>query len=50
MRRLAERCRTRIDTLKAQREALTQTLAELEELERTALERLRNVEGAPTAS
>ncbi len=50
MRRLAERCRKRIDMLKAQREALTQTLAELEELERTALERLRSVEGASTAS
>jgi DNA-binding transcriptional MerR regulator len=46
MRRLAERCRERIDTLKAQRDALTQTLAELEELERQALAKLTTTEMA----
>lgn len=37
MRRLAERCRERIEDLKAQRDALTQTVSELEDIERQAL-------------
>ncbi len=36
MRTLAEGCRTRIDALNLQRQALEQTVAELEELEQTA--------------
>lgn len=37
MRTLAQRCRSRIDALNLQRLALEQTVAELEELEQTAL-------------
>ncbi len=37
MRTLAARCRSRIDALNLQRQALEQTVAELEELEQTAL-------------
>ncbi|MDJ0278217.1 MerR family DNA-binding transcriptional regulator [Sphingomonas sp. 2R-10] len=40
MRTLAARCRSRIDTLNLQRQALDQTVAELEELEKTALAHL----------
>ena len=36
MHALADRCRTRIDALNLQRQALEQTVAELEELEQTA--------------
>ena len=46
MRRLAERCRERIDDLKAQREALTQTVAELEDIERQATAKLKLTEPA----
>lgn len=37
MRTLAQRCRSRIDALNLQRQALEQTVMELEELEQTAL-------------
>lgn len=37
MRRLATRCRERIDELEAQREALDQTVQELKTMERQAL-------------
>ncbi|HEU0067588.1 MAG TPA: MerR family DNA-binding transcriptional regulator [Sphingomonas sp.] len=37
MRALAERCRGRIDELRKQQDALVQTLAELEDIERQAL-------------
>lgn len=40
MRALAERCRERIDELEAQRDALTQTLTELAEIERQAMQRI----------
>ncbi|MEP9401930.1 MerR family DNA-binding transcriptional regulator [Sphingomonas sp. VNH70] len=40
MRRLAERCRERIEELTVQRRVLDETLAELEEIERSALARL----------
>ena len=40
MRALAERCRDRIRELHAQREALAQTLTELETIERQALDRI----------
>lgn len=45
MRTLAARCRSRIDTLNLQRQALDQTVAELEELERTALAHLDDRRG-----
>jgi DNA-binding transcriptional MerR regulator len=50
MRRLAGRCRERIEDLKAQKDALTQTLKELEEIERAALARLGDEEGAAASS
>jgi DNA-binding transcriptional MerR regulator len=40
MRALAERCRQRIELLDRQREAIAETLAELETIERQALERI----------
>ncbi|TPG54124.1 MerR family transcriptional regulator [Sphingomonas glacialis] len=40
MRALAQRCRQRIDRLAAQQEAIAETLAELEKIEREALERV----------
>jgi DNA-binding transcriptional MerR regulator len=40
MRALAERCRQRIDRLTAQQEAIAETLAELEKIEREALDRV----------
>jgi DNA-binding transcriptional MerR regulator len=40
MRALAERCRERIDRLDAQREAIAETLGELEKIEAQALERI----------
>lgn len=47
MRALAERCRERIDRLDAQREAIAETLGELEKIEAQALERIA---GATRAS
>ena len=44
MRALAGRCRERIDELEAQRDALAQTLDELEVIERQALERVTAAE------
>jgi DNA-binding transcriptional MerR regulator len=41
MRVLAQQCRQRIETLTAQQSALAQTIAELEEMERAALERVQ---------
>lgn len=41
MRRLAERCRERIDELAAQRTAIDQTLGELATIEREALARIK---------
>ena len=49
MRALAGRCRQRIADLQAQRDALDQTLRELETLERAALQRIAEAEGAPAA-
>ncbi|MEG3175067.1 MerR family DNA-binding transcriptional regulator [Sphingomonas sp. RB3P16] len=40
MRALAERCRQRIVSLAAQQEAIAETLAELEKIERQALDRV----------
>ncbi len=40
MRALAERCRQRIDRLTAQQDAIAETLAELEKIEREALDRV----------
>uniref|UniRef100_UPI0035CB1A37 MerR family transcriptional regulator n=1 Tax=uncultured Sphingomonas sp. TaxID=158754 RepID=UPI0035CB1A37 len=40
MRALAERCRRRIDDLAAQQAAIAETLAELEKIEREALDRI----------
>ncbi len=40
MRALAERCRRRIDHLVNQRDAIVETVAELEKIEREALERV----------
>lgn len=45
MRRLAERCRERITELDLQRQAIDQTKAELEEIEREALGRLAGGDG-----
>jgi DNA-binding transcriptional MerR regulator len=56
MRALAERCRQRIDRLAAQQEAIAETLTELMEIERQALERIpaprrsRRPAGASVAS
>jgi DNA-binding transcriptional MerR regulator len=47
MRALAGRCRERIDELEAQREALDQTIGEIEALEREALQRIARTEGRP---
>jgi DNA-binding transcriptional MerR regulator len=49
MRALAGRVRERIDELESQRDALNQTLAELQTIEREALERVRQNE-APAAA
>jgi DNA-binding transcriptional MerR regulator len=45
MRVLAGRCRERIGELQARREALDQTIGEMERLEREALQRIAQVEG-----
>jgi DNA-binding transcriptional MerR regulator len=42
MRVLAQQCRQRIETLTAQQSALAQTIAELEEMEHAALERVQS--------
>ena len=49
MRALAGRVRERIDELEAQRDALNQTLAELQTIESEALERVRQNERAAAA-
>jgi DNA-binding transcriptional MerR regulator len=49
MRALAGRVRERIDELEAQRDALNQTLAELQTIEGEALERVRQNERADAA-
>ena len=49
MQTLAARCRERIAALQAQKVALDQTLAEMETLEREALQRIAEVERGPAA-
>ncbi len=50
MRALADRCRERIDDLCRQREAIAQTLTELEQIETQALDRIANSAVHPTAN
>ena len=45
MRALAGRCRERIGELQARKEALDQTIGEMEQLEREALQRIAQAEG-----
>jgi DNA-binding transcriptional MerR regulator len=49
MRALATRCRERITELQATREALDQTIGEMEALEEEALQRIARVEGGGPA-
>jgi DNA-binding transcriptional MerR regulator len=48
MRLLATRCRERITELQAKKEALDQTIGEMETLEREALQRIVQAEGGST--